>query len=52
LAAFDRLMADSEAEPPPVPARVPETPKPTVIRDGLDESAELFRSVFKGEIVP
>jgi len=49
-----RLMAKSEAAPPPAPVQSPavETPKPVVPRDGLDESAELFRSVFKGEIIP
>jgi hypothetical protein len=51
LAALDRLLAKSEAAPTPSPA--PETPKPAPIpRDALDESAELFRSVFKGEIIP
>jgi len=55
---IDRMMgpvvgATPAAEPTKVaPVRNPHAGAATVVKDGLDETAELFKTVFKGEIVP
>jgi len=54
---LDKLLAGSSpqtetqsAESPPVDVAVP--PDPAPVKDALDTAAELFKTVFKGEIVP
>jgi len=67
LAVIDRMMAapgaDQTTEAAPVRnphagaaaagiAEKPPVAEKPVSKDSLDETAELFRSIFKGEIVP
>jgi len=49
MAALDRMMGATEVKAPPA---VDAHQKPDPDRDALDESAELFKVIFKGEIIP
>ena len=49
MAALDKMMGTPESKAPSVADAFQ---KPDPDRDALDESADLFKVIFKGEIVP
>jgi len=52
MATLDKLLGKSSEEEKRPPQPVDAFQKPDPDRDALDESAELFKTVFKGEIIP
>ena len=49
MAALDKMLDSPETKTPSVADAFQ---KPDPDRDALDESADLFKVIFKGEIVP
>lgn len=53
--AAPNLHAGAAAAAPPPPVlghKELNVERPTAVKDALDEAAELFKTIFKGDIVP